>query len=625
MKTKPNALCTLLYPMPLAIELEIQPERAVVKFGLSRTVDIGVLCFPKVPTAGLLADDARRLIANSPPSPARTNHVRQLLMHISAVAASGSFRMPTLHDHYSRLSVFVRWADANRLADVLANETNARIGVRAYLDHMRDRVSRNDISLNAGAKQHNTVVQILGDFLEIDGLGWGLNLLRRDLKTGKATSTPSELAQGRLLSLCISLFHGLADFVLEKCQYPYSLPMPSYLNFPNDRLWVFPAVSWFKTPDMVKASIAHAGYDYEEGRLATIDELRVQYPLDRRTASVTRDKAKVKMDIANKDPFHSSRWQLASQAMNAYMVMFVADTAMNWAQVVSLKWSTNYDIVPSAQGFRSVKWRAGGKTVSFELPVSSLPAFKRYLVLRSYLLEGLTCDYLFFTSAKAKAPPRAILSNLNRVFPMLRRIDANLSKVLPRAWRAAKSDWLIRKSDISTASLLLQNSEATVRKHYASGSESLHHEEMSDFLTQVANKVLRPSEELEGATERAVGKCAGIGKPISIEPSPVVKPDCVRPEGCLFCDKLKVHADETDTKKLLSCRYVIAMVAPMTGSEEMFALMVQPAISRIDEIVSYIAAQDPEMVSRVTKEIDEDGELDPYWSAKADMLMTLGF
>jgi hypothetical protein len=104
----------------------------------------------------------------------------------------------------------------------------------------------------------------------------------------------------------------------------------------------------------------------------------------------------------------------------------------------------------------------------------------------------------------------------------------------------------------------------------------------------------------------------------------VIKPDCKGPEGCLFCDKFKVHADEKDTRKLFSCRYVLRQTAPMMGSEERLQSLLGPFFERIQTIIAEVAQRDSTMVAKIAAEVDDDGELDPYWARKLEMLMALG-
>lgn len=615
---------TQVYTMPLADGAVIlHPELAIVKFTSSKSIDVGILCYSErgAPESRTLS---RKVLIDSL-SQSRITHVRRLLTHISETTKSSTFSQNTLYDLYSRLVAFIKWADSNNLPDVLADPSAGRAALIAYLDFLRDRVRRNELSLRAGSSQQSRVAQALEEFFGIDRFSRGLNLLNRDSSNTESTIPPSELMQGRVLSLCNCLFNGICDFVLEKKPYPYALPVPSYLSFPNDQLWVFPSKAWFKTPAMLADKAAHAGYNYAEGRLATLDELKIQYPTGRAPRHTLLFARKL-MDEANVDFAHSSRWRMAAQALNAFMVMFLADTGMNWSNVTNLSWSDDYDVIPSRQGFRTIKWRARGRTVVFELSISFLPTFKRFLTLRAYLLQGRTCGYLFFksnTTALDKA--ERVLSPSGSLYVSLKRIDPDICQITSQEWRAAKSDWLIRHTDPSTAALVLQNTEQTVIKHYAQGSETLHYEEMSDFLSKVSSVVLAPGEQLENPTHRTIGVCSSFGKPVPVVEAAHIEPDCDRAEGCLFCDKYRIHADEKDARKLLSCRYAIRLTAPSVENEEAYNKFLHPILSRIDTILKDIATREPVMMERVTNEVDEQDELDPYWASKVEMLLTLGF
>ena len=54
-------------------------------------------------------------------------------------------------------------------------------------------------------------------------------------------------------------------------------------------------------------------------------------------------------------------------------------------------------------------------------------------------------------------------------------------------WRSFKSDWLIRKRGIPTASLLLQNAPSTLMKYYAEGSEYESEQELTKFFSEYGN------------------------------------------------------------------------------------------------------------------------------------------
>jgi integrase len=495
-----------------------------------------------------------------------------------------------------------------------------------------------ELTINSAAGQQSRVLRVLELHHGIVDIGRGLNLLYIDPKVKESTKPPSEDTQSRVMSLCEALCEGICDLVLTPRPFPHGVQMPQYLGWPNDTLWLFPSVSPFMSPTMLAERHTRGSpgwaYNFAEGRLNTLEELQAVSSLpglenfagksDNRRRKILAH-ARRHLTAANKNQHHHQRRLLAFHAVSTFCILFLAETGMNWAQVTELSWSNDFEVNASHQGFRTIKWRAGGKLVSFELPVGFMPKFKQYLAIRRYLLNGRACDLLFFKQgAKGRgSSPTPLKSNLNSTYAMLRRIDPTLPLVTSREWRAAKSDWLVRNTDPSTAALVLQNSERTVLTSYAEGSESVHLAEMSNFLNEVASRVLPKDQAVEGGVSRAVGVCASFGTPIPIA-EVSVQPDCRRPEGCLFCDKFKVHADAKDTRKLLSCRYCLRQTIPLAGSDEQINGLLGPIFNRIEVILDEVRKRDPKMVEQVTRQVEVEGELDPYWAQKYDLLVSLG-
>jgi hypothetical protein len=146
---------------------------------------------------------------------------------------------------------------------------------------------------------------------------------------------------------------------------------------------------------------------------------------------------------------------------------------------------------------------------------------------------------------------------------------------------------------------------------------------MSDFFARIANLVVNKRKPIVRGTDLAVGACASFGAPHPVEGNVPAIPDCRRPEGCLFCDKFRVHADERDTRKLLSCRYCIQQTSHLAASEEQFQRLFNPILGRIQAILDEVDRREAGMVERVRREVEEEGELDPYWAGKLEMLMAL--
>lgn len=147
-------------------------------------------------------------------------------------------------------------------------------------------------------------------------------------------------------------------------------------------------------------------------------------------------------------------------------------------------------------------------------------------------------------------------------------------------------------------------------------------EEMSSFFNQVSESVVSQGVVIANGVERAVGICGEYGNPHSLESNTPVPTDCRSAEGCLFCDKFRVHADERDTRKLLSCRYCLQQTSHFAASEEQFQSLFGVIFDRIGLLLAEIERRVPGLVSRLQREIEE-GELDPYWAAKLELLINL--
>lgn len=627
---------TAIYDLPLQKDTKIlRPESVILRFPNGKSTDFGALCYlHREPVSELFyssrkQSEGRRVNLDSF-SESRARRVIDLINHISDDLKYSGRRTETVRDYTTRFVAFMFWVDTNGYHDLLSNIQAAHSVVQNYTRHLRERVMTNTISINSAARQQNSVFGLLERFFEVDNLTRGVNLLRNNPAAREATSPPSELAQARILALCETLFDGLTSFLLENKHYPHSLAVPEHLNYPNNILWIFPTTMWFLPQKMLPGGNIKwsRGYNYSEGRTFTTQELQEVegFSGKKQTAQNIINCAKRQIRMANTDKNHNQRQRLGLIALNAFIILFLSETGMNWAQLVSMTWRNEYDVNATHQVFRTIKWRAENKIVAFEIPVQFMPRFRHYLALRKYVLNSQTCDFLFFTlGSNGRGAPKGITNcGPNNIYQTLQRIDPNLSVVSSRQWRAAKSDWLIRNTDPSTAALVLQNTEKTVLSHYAAGSEASHIEELTGFLDKVSETVIDKGKTIEGGIDRAIGYCSSYGAPNKTNEKFSLQPDCKGPEGCFFCDKYRVHADERDTRKLISCRYCLQLTVPFAESYESIQIRLDPIFKRIEEILREISLRDKDLVLKITKEVEEGGELDPYWARKLEMLMELG-
>lgn len=620
----------------------LHPDRAVVKFHSGGTLDFGALCY-------LRRSKKRRRNANNGKvsgrdvdvaslSPARFAKIRELVTFLSEEVTLGGKRKQSLYSLAGEFMRFMDWADSHSHLDVLTDIGAAYPAFRQYVEHLRERVAHNNISVNTAATLQQCTLTILSSLWGVDDLHKGVNLLRTNQNVRESTEPPCEDSQAKVLSLCTSLFDGLSELALEEKSYPYCLQMPKYLGWGEPALWIFPTMRRFMPPAIInkreEISSAYWAYEYATGQLANYESIAARLGGEgsetarRVTARRLVAAAEKIIAAANNDHRHPRRLADALIAHNAFVLLFVANTGLNWAQVEGLPWADSYAVGNERQGFRAIKWRAGGKTVSVELQLTFLPAFKRFLSLRTYLLNGAQFDRLFVSlGPNAKHAPKQIgRTLLDGLFKTLRAIDPTLPKIKSRKWRAGKSDWFLRETDPATSSDALQNTEETVLRSYASGSPTKAAEEFSDFFEHMTKAVLAKIILPKGAVvpnaqEGPVGLCAVFGMPHHIDESVPVEPDCKRQEGCFFCDKFRIHADEKDTRKLLSCRYCIRETMHHPGAEAFFS----PVLIQIQSLLDEIATREsgPKMVEEIRREVDEEGELDGYWAGKLELLINL--
>jgi hypothetical protein len=315
-------------------------------------------------------------------------------------------------------------------------------------------------------------------------------------------------------------------------------------------------------------------------------------------------------------------------------MIFIAVTSANSTPAAETPWSEELEAAvmkPSneRQRFRTIKYRAKGAKVEFEIGNAYMPELRRYLQLRKHLLKGNPCDRLFFTygpyePGKKIRPflPTALRQGL---FTLLRHLSHSLRIVTPRQWRTAKNDYFMRNHDPALAANALQHSLNTALTNYSQGTESAHQTEMGAYFAKMEQRMRAVLENGDGTLEdRAAGHCSSPLHPKPIILDPPVQPDCKRGEGCLFCDKYRVHADDTDARKLLSARHVIRITSQYSASMEERDQVFGAILGMIDYYLGLISKRNAEMVARVESEVDVEGELDRYWQAKLDILTELG-
>ena len=621
---------TQLYEMPLADGVAIlHPERATLVFG-GMSIDVGTLCYLRREDSEALRNlrkrHGRKVDIHSL-DPQRANLIRRFIVFFSEMQVDAGYAPSTVHTLVRNLIYFMDWADAHGHRDVFSEPDHTYAGFRKYVEHLRHRVDTNQVSQKTGASRQFSILRIIERFTSLHDIHRGVRLID-SMNIGTGTVPPSERDLGRFEGLCDALFKGHCELVLENRPFPYKLSMPKSLGWSRNYVWHFPITSWCVSPDKACTLAGNAAYDFEHGRIATVEEVRKKFTLFSNAIAAVRH-AKLRVANANHDVRHPARIAAAVRAHNAFVMLFLGQTGLNNSVAFALPWGQDYKIGTSQQGFREIKWRAGGKIVSVVIRNRFLPLFAKFIKIRTYLLNGREFDRLFINFGwKHQAEPGPFVKRqLETFLDILVAIDPTMPRIRSRKLRAAKQDFHIRNDEPTISARIMGHSEDTARKHYTAGSEAVYHEEMSRFLSKVEQAAINKTTVIaadapsENDVSIHVGSCGKFKVPNPVAKAVPVSPDCTTLEGCLFCDKHRVHAHEQDVRRLVSCAFVVQQTTYLPGAQEYF----QPVLDRIGSILEEVGsyAGMVQTIERVTREIEEDGALDPYWAEKWTQLNNL--
>ncbi len=531
-------------------------------------------------------------------------------------------RCRTLENYINTFISFVQWCDQN-YPSVFLTETKVRDAYSLYNQALLEEIRKNKLHVNSAALKNRLIIVILSAIFE-DNKGQltsGIKRIRANSFAANVTAPPTETIAQNAILLFTHLFIGTSNFVLKSEPYPFKLKLP------DEMVWLFPGHIAFAT--QLSLAKRHEwreglwGWDYANGVIADYKTITHHY---KKPDSAYRaiENAKNILDYANLDYRHSARLALCSLAIQCFTMLFIANTAMNIAPLSQLEWETNNDFESSKdmrQGFRTIKHRAGNALVEFHITNHFFPYFQQYIKLRQWILQGVKAP-LFFTLDKQQMPKKI---NDTLAFKLRKKLEKFEIKIpSAREWRAYKSDWLIRTTDVATASLLLQNSEETILRHYAGGSKIRADQEMTTFLKKLHEKVVKP--ETISTLDISVGQCREHNVPESEIHHDSIQPDCYQPEGCLFCTKYYVHADDQDIRKLYSCLYVITESRVIADSEIHFNKVFGAVIKRITFLLDAISMKSDVLkhkVEKIRREVTEEEKLTNYWASKLQMLVEL--
>ncbi len=609
----------------------LHPEQVILRVNRA-TFDIGAYCYALRDPSYPGRRGARRKICLESFLPYRSEPIRQVIYYISSLLTDKGLRNETVTTVFKYFAAYLNWADSNKHINCLGNDAQTRSTLEAWLMECEERFKKGVWSGPHAWANQSSISILLSSITGLSDLQKGLRFLKyRSSNTGTDPAPVGDFAL--VLAMNESLFTGLSDLVIENLLYPFKLDMPKLPGWQDTFLWVFPTHRWYLPPHLQGAARSQLprplwSFDYINGCISSFEKIKHHFKMPC-LALLSIRQAQKAIETANADPRNVYRRQAARAAHDAFLLLFIAHTGLNEAVVRDICWNKEIAAEAKQQGFREVKWRAGGKTVSALVRTRFLPLLKRFLELRKYILNGEDCDWLFIGGDKTLRKHGQISRGvLGKHYRLTARIHPTLPAIGGRKLRATMHEWYHRNVDPSLTAKITGHTQETIDKHYQAGTVGAHREEISTFLNKIADRaqtakrILPAGERIPGATKGPLGECEKQGEPTPIGDDSPIAPNCKVTEGCLFCKRHAVKADEEDIRKLASCAYVIEQTFYFSGAENHF----QATLSLIDEYLSNIKAVIgfSDMVDRVTTDVYQHGNLDPYWARKLALLDSIG-
>ncbi|MBP0596884.1 hypothetical protein J8I26_02140 [Herbaspirillum sp. LeCh32-8] len=335
-------------------------------------------------------------------------------------------------------------------------------------------------------------------------------------------------------------------------------------------------------------------------------------------------------------------------ACMCFAALAIGDSGTNEAQITRMDYSDEiYEQLADANIVtmrrKEVKFRAGGKEVPVHFTAVVRTRFHTYLALRTRILELFPNDdleaALFLRLVVAQKTEFASFNAIGckRVTDLLDTLRGRfntwfglpLPKVTLRQLRLHTGNKFTEIAGPKVSAERLGHSLRTAIRNYNNGPQSTRNSELGDFFGSVAKSAVEAArtgdEQVPPDTELVTGACKERGKPQLLTAAPVtVEPDCRKTEGCLFCAQYRVHADEKDMRKLISCNYVMKRLALRSGSANDVEMIYQAIMARVHTLLAELSQRSPDVFEAVKKDVQVNQNLSPYWAARFRQLCLLG-
>lgn len=567
-----------------------KPQSTVLQIKGAGTVYAFLCCF--------LRREINRTTSDYDPaslSEQRVQALPQVLDRLSTWLSFKNCRPRTVESHLQHLGRFLSWADdpahEQRYEAVLNDPKVALQALKAHHTHLRQRLQGHQLTPHTAGQLDQRAIALLS---EIHGRSYSDEIEPLEARKGQGTQAPEQDQVAQMLEMLQAVFDSAARLVLNPT-------LPGEDGEP-------------RSARTLRVGSGH-------GDVVVLDE-------------------------------RYSRVKVAELACVAYAGMVFIDSGANLAVLQTyeepedlIDQLSDPDRINLAQ--KAVKFRAGGKSVEVHLSATTFTRIRAFLKVRQALVQAVQSEGggdiapMFvqgkFAAHGSKYADPVAISQLDRSFlaALRRRISALGSKRWPvelpevtlRQLRAHKQQDLVRRAPVQVAARLMGHSVETAINAYCKAQEATKHVEMAQYFTSLDKTVLASSvTKAIPLKDIPVGGCVAYGEPLAAAgvASLPVQPNCSKPQGCFFCDNYRLHADESDITKLLSCRRVLAPIAALSNDSVSAHRVYQAVVDRVNILLAELERREPRVYAAARVEVEERGNLSPYFARKVSQLGLLG-
>ncbi|MBC8729350.1 site-specific integrase [Paraburkholderia sp. UCT2] len=548
---------------------------------------------------------------------------------LSRIMRTRSWSGRSAEGQFANIRFYMNWVDKDgRGSEIWIDRDATEASLREYTQELTLQVSTSKLKPKSAALRQQSLLDFAREYYEDDS--FGKRIVRLTQSSGDGTRAPDEGVLQAFAGWMDEIFSTAANTILGHSAFPVAF---------NDRsgkighkIWLFPNG---RSRKALENSRYGAAWCIETGRLRTTDEIHETFKLSsekhaRGHAWRARSEATRVIGEINSNKYHPERLNLAAFGCLAFGALFALETGLNQAVIEGLEYSDDLsERIRRGKAvrakFRGIKLRAAGKEVVASISLQFIPYFLRYLELRAYILREETHSKLFLTVDKSGVvTPFHTTWYRKQLKLRLERVGIEFTGLGLRKIRAAKQDYLIRNTTPDVAAKLMGHSITTAIRVYSNGSRATHVLELGKYLVSLENTVLKSRKDEAEHVQSSVGACVEFNRPASLHINVPVVPKCESTEGCLFCDKYRIHADEVDIRKLLSCRYCLRLTFSTKGDVDFSDGVLGKVLTRIDELLGELRKVDGDLVARIEREVEEEENLDAFWTTKMEQLTALG-